>query len=296
MTDPEHPIAGMTAVIRLLACLVLAGVIGAAERSAPAEDLLALQRIHAAELIDFAAGLDARDGSLEGEARAAALALAKKLDPQQKPKEALRKAMTPDEAAADKAAREAAVARAREREASEKVAGAAAAGYPPPVDPLERFEALRFEQLRAQVRFGESLSANPESRIEAPVRVAVGKSVTALLGIVRWSCDRVLKERAAALASSSYAPWSGTWATRLGFMSLVQSGEKVTGVWRGDAGEGSIAGTVKDRTLTGTWKSGGEQGQAVLVLSRTDDWFHGDTRGKAGEPLPIDGHRERETR
>src|SRR4051812_21881177 len=95
-----------------MACLLLiAAGASAAERSLAAENWAALQRLNAEELVAFANGLDGKDGSFDAEQRAAALALAKKLDPGLKlAKEPARKPMAAEDQLADKTTRDAATA------------------------------------------------------------------------------------------------------------------------------------------------------------------------------------------
>jgi hypothetical protein len=288
----------MVRLIRLLACLaVLASAGVAAERSAVADTWVALQKVHAEELAAFALALDAKDGSVDAEARSLALALAKKLDPTLKAKEPPRKAMSAEDQAADKAAREAAAARDQAREAAEKTAPAPAPlarDYPKPENARERFDALRFEILCDEVEHLSSLSANPESRTEAPLRQAALKSLQSLIGAPRWACEKALKERVAELAGAKYAPWTGVWTTRLGDLTLTQTDDKVAGFWKRDpaseTADGTLQAVVKDRTLTGTWKTAAEQGTITVVLSRSDRYWKGTTKDKA-DVHPLDGKR-----
>jgi hypothetical protein len=88
------------------------------------------------------------------------------------------------------------------------------------------------------------------------------------------------------------APWSGSWDTNWGIMTLSQSGDQVTGtyVYR----SGRISGTVTGNTLTGTWSESPtyqppeQAGDVILKLSNdrmaiTGDWRYGSSGGWSGD-------------
>lgn len=281
-----------------LAAYAPAGLSAASERSVPMESWAALQKAQADELLEFASTLEAKDGSFEAEARAQAVALAKKLDPSSKPKDAAKKPMAAEDQLGDKALRDAAAARDKAREDAEKSdqapVDAKARIYPKPENARERFEALRFEMLADQVDFAASLSLDPDAKGEVALRQSVLKAIPGLLGTPKWACEKALKERVGALSSVVYAPWSGTWTTRLGDMTIEQKDAAVSGSWRRDASaatpDGTFTGTVKGHVLTGAWRSDPDQGTFTLTLSRNDIFWKGITKTKT-DSHPLEGKR-----
>ncbi len=75
----------------------------------------------------------------------------------------------------------------------------------------------------------------------------------------------------AVVASSAARPlggtWEGAWNTNYGVMTLLQTGNHVTGTYTYSGG--SIDGTAAGNTLTGTWdqKGSGTHGKFVFTLS-----------------------------
>jgi hypothetical protein len=274
----------------------------AADRSVAAEGWAGLQKVQAEELVAFALAIDAKEGSFDADSSAAALALAKKLDPSLKAKEPARKAMTPEDRDADKAARDGAAQRDVAREAAEKEAatkgdqqpGLSERWYPPPGNSRERFEALRFEMILDEADYLAALSANPEAHAEAALRQAGVKQLQELIEKPRWQGDKALKAWLATIGAEKYTPWSGVFTSRLGQMTLTQTGDKVAGFWKRDAKsdspDGTFQGLIKDRTLAGVWKSGAEQGTFSFVLYRDDSYLRGWTKDKT-DSSPVIGHR-----
>ncbi len=281
-----------------IATLLLAAPLGAAERSFPMDCYTALEKAQAEELADFSAALEAKDGSFEADVRAQAIALAKKLDPSLKPKDAAKKPMAAEDQLSDKALRDAAAARDKAREDAEKAdkgpQDPKSRAYPKPENARERLDALRFEMIADQTDFVAALSLDPDAKGEAALRQVILKSLPSLLGTPKWSCERALKERIAGLSSMKYAPWTGTWTTRLGEMTIEQNDAAVTGSWKRDPAaavpDGTFTGTIKDRVMTGAWRSDPDQGTLVLTLSRSDVYWKGITKQKS-ETHPIEGQR-----
>lgn len=76
------------------------------------------------------------------------------------------------------------------------------------------------------------------------------------------------------------------WSSR-GVLRLDCEGDRITGTFGGPGG--TIEGVLKDRTLTGTWRSGDASGPFEFTFSRTGTWIHGryGIEGEAGpDPMP----------
>jgi len=91
---------------------------------------------------------------------------------------------------------------------------------------------------------------------------------------------------------TSGGPWSGTWDSNWGVMTLSQSGNQVTGtyVYR----NGLISGVVSGNTLTGTWSESPtyqapqQAGDVILKLSDdkkslTGEWRYGSSGSWSGD-------------
>jgi hypothetical protein len=306
-------------VLTIAAAWAVAGAAMASDAGGPAAEFLALQHLHAEELAAFANSLDAREKSLADEVRAQAMALAKKLDSGLHVKEAPRKAMSTEEALADKAARQAAADHARDREAAEgySATAAAAAGkkdkdkgkeeeataddaggdpYPPPDDLPARFAAERYEILAREADFATGLSLDPEDRAAAATRAGALKAVLGLLGTPHWACERKLKAQVTAALAQHYQPWTGTWSSdRMYLITLVQNGDRITGSWAAKAGaekpDGELVMQLRGDTATGGWKSGGDEGTVTLTLHVDNRTMTGSTSG-GGETHPVTVERK----
>ena len=79
------------------------------------------------------------------------------------------------------------------------------------------------------------------------------------------------------------SPW---WSSR-GVIEMSIDGDKVSGTFGGPGG--TLKGVLKERTLKGTWSSGGTSGPFEFTFSRTGPWLHG-RYGIAGQegsdPMP----------
>ena len=84
-------------------------------------------------------------------------------------------------------------------------------------------------------------------------------------------------------------PWTGSYDSDWGTMTLVQNGNKVTGTYAHD--DGKITGTVSGDTLTGTWSESpsynppDDAGDVVLTLSGdgksiSGNWRYGSNTGQ----------------
>jgi hypothetical protein len=123
-------------------------------------------------------------------------------------------------------------------------------------------------------------------------------------GEVRRTGLFVVAAFALAVAASSAArsvggTWEGTWNTNFGVMTLLQTGNHVTGTYTYSGG--SIDGTAAGNTLTGTWaqKGNGAHGKFVFMLSADGNSWTGlwgsnnetPTRtnwsGKRAQPAPV---------
>ena len=89
-------------------------------------------------------------------------------------------------------------------------------------------------------------------------------------------------------ANGQSGPWTGSYDTEWGTMTLVQNGDKVTGTYIHD--DGKVVGTVSGNTLTGTWSESpsynppDDAGDFVLTLSAdgktiTGNWRYGSNTG-----------------
>lgn len=303
-------LAGTTIAALVLSILAAVHPAAAAEPTGPAADVQSLQHLHAEELAAFAVGLDARENSLANDVRAQAMALAKKLDPALHVREAPRKAMTTEEALADKADRETALAHAKDREAAEGYSATAVATttkdgtaappddaggdpYPPPEDLPARFAAMRFEILAREIDFVTALDSDPDDRAAAATRAVALKMLLGLVGTPHWACERHLKSEITAAIALKDPPWSGVFASdHLDFITLVQKGERITGSWAAKpdtAPLGDLALQLRGRTATGAWKSAsGEEGTVTLVLHCDGKTLTGETTG-GGETHQVHG-------
>lgn len=95
---------------------------------------------------------------------------------------------------------------------------------------------------------------------------------------------------------STYTPappssFAGAWNTTLGYrkiaLTIAQTGNKVTGTYSGD--NGTITGTILEKTLRFTWKSDKGSGSGKLMISTSGMTFTGWTN--TGTDPDVEGTR-----
>jgi hypothetical protein len=307
--------------IALVICAGSAGHLAAAEPTGPAAEFASVQHLHAEELAAWAISLDARENSLANDVRGQAMALAKKFDPALHVHEPARKAMSTEEALADKADRESANAHAKQREEAEGYSATAAATtgkdakekdakdkdakdandapaddaggdpYPPPEDLPARFAAMRYEIIEREI--GVALDLDPDDHTAAAVRAAALKELLGIVGTPHWACERRQKSEISTALAAKDEPWTGTFACdRLNYLTLTEANGRITGTWAAKADApvaGNLVMQVKGRTATGAWKdSSGEQGTVTLTLHCDGKTITGSTTG-GGETHQVHG-------
>jgi hypothetical protein len=91
-----------------------------------------------------------------------------------------------------------------------------------------------------------------------------------------WTDNWNGKRTATAKVPGSSCDWTGTWSFDwANDLKLTQSGSSVTGTYTRGSKTCYVNGTVSDKTLTGTWNEGSDQGKLQWILSSDCNTFTG---------------------
>jgi hypothetical protein len=271
-------------ILGMLAVVLIAG------EAPSAAGWEALKAGHVDALVAFAsAGGDNKAGSLELDLRQEAIAVARRIDGKSaklKNLFARKRAMTPDEATADRALRATVAARDQARLAAEAAAKEVAATPPVAETPAEELEHLRHRILQQELAYALAISLDPDDQPLVVLRKGILIQIKAILGQTRWGWEKQVKDRIEIGLAAKYEPWNATWKCGedgWGELTLSQNGGEVKGRWA----EGSLTAQVKGRYLEGTWQSASaagrkDKGTFTFTLGDSDQVFDARVNGEVG--------------